>query len=83
MILRSAGFVTSDLIRSRNAINFAYILYLRGRRENLAADDIESFVRRWFAMSILTGRYSGSPETTFDLDIRQIDSQGCKPTLKR
>lgn len=82
MILRSAGFVTSDLIRSRNAINFAYILYLRGRRENLAADDIESFVRRWFAMSILTGRYSGSPETTFDLDIRQIDSQGLQTYIE-
>ena len=76
MILKSAGFVTSDLIRSRNAINFAYILYLRGRRENLPANDIESLVRRWFAMSILRGRYSGSPETAFDLDIRQIDSQG-------
>ncbi len=78
MILRSAGFVTSDLIRSRNAVNFAYILYLRGRHENLHAPDIESLVRRWFAMSILTGRYSGSPETAFDLDIRQIDSQGLK-----
>jgi hypothetical protein len=78
MILRSAGFVTSELIRSRNAINFAYIIYLRGRRENLPAADIESLVRRWFAMSILTGRYSGSPETAFDLDIRQIDSQGLK-----
>jgi hypothetical protein len=76
MILKSAGFVTSDLIRSRNAINFAYILYLRGRRENLPADIIERLVRRWFAMSILRGRYSGSPETAFDFDIRQIDSQG-------
>jgi hypothetical protein len=27
-------------------------------------------------MSILRGRYSGSPETAFDFDIRQIDSQG-------
>jgi hypothetical protein len=79
MILKSAGFVTSDLIRSRNAINVAYILYLRGRRENLAAHEIESLVRRWFAMSILRGRYSGSPETAFDLDIRQIDSQGLQP----
>jgi hypothetical protein len=70
MILKSAGFVTRDLIRSRNAINFAYILYLRGRSENLPAPDIESLVRRWFAMSILRGRYSGSPETAFDLDIR-------------
>ena len=27
-------------------------------------------------MSVLTGRYSGNPETAFDFDIRQIDSQG-------
>ncbi len=76
MILKSAGFVTSDLIRSRNAVNFAYILYLRGRAESIPADEIEHLVRRWFAMSILTGRYSGSPETAFDVDIRQITNQG-------
>ena len=35
MILRSAGFVTSDLIGGRNAVNFAYIIYLRGRAENI------------------------------------------------
>ena len=78
MILRSSGFITSALIRSRNAINFAYILYLNGRKENLPADDIERMVRRWYAMSILTGRYSGSPETTFDVDIRQIKDRGVK-----
>jgi hypothetical protein len=33
MILRSAGFVQSDLIGGQNAVNFAYILYLRGRAE--------------------------------------------------
>lgn len=76
MILRSAGFIGSDLFRSRNAINFAYILYLRGRRDSIAAAELERIVRRWYAMSILTGRYAGSPETAFDLDIRQIDSQG-------
>lgn len=31
-----------------------------------------NFARRWFAMSVLTGRYSGSPETTIDYDIRQL-----------
>lgn len=76
MILRSSGFLVSDLIRSRNAVNFAYILYLRGRREGLPADDIEQLVRRWYVMSILTGRYAGSPETAFDVDIRQIDTHG-------
>lgn len=76
MILRSAGFILSDMIGSQNAINFAYILYLRGRRENVPAAELEQMVRRWFAMSVLTGRYSGSPESTFDFDIRQIDSRG-------
>lgn len=76
MILRSAGFLTSAMIRSRNAVNFAYILYLRGRSEGMVADDIERMVRRWYAMSILTGRYSGSPESMFDFDIRQIEIQG-------
>jgi hypothetical protein len=76
MILRSSGFLTSKLIRSQNAVNFAYILYLRGRAEQLPAADLERLVRRWYAMSILTGRYSSSPETAFDVDIRQIEAQG-------
>lgn len=76
MILRSAGLVINDLIGGQNAVNFAYILYLRGRAENLAAADLERLVRRWYAMSMLRGRYAGSPETAFDFDIRQIEQQG-------
>jgi hypothetical protein len=76
MILRSAGFVTAALIRSQNAVNFAYILYLRGRAEGMPAADIERLVRRWYGMSLLRGRYSGSPETAFDFDIRQIEARG-------
>src|SRR4029077_818511 len=76
MILRSGGFVSSDLIGGQNAVNFAYILYLRGRREKVPSADLQRLVRRWFVMSMLTGRYAGSPETTFDVDIRQIDTQG-------
>jgi len=76
MILRSAGFVTSDLIGGRNAVNFAYIIYLRGRAESMPAADLERLVRRWYAMSVLRGRYTGSPETAFDFDIRQIEARG-------
>lgn len=76
MILRSGGFVTSDLIGGRNAVNFAYILYLRGRAEGVPAADLERLVRRWYAMSVLRGRYTGSPETMFDVDIRQIEEHG-------
>jgi hypothetical protein len=76
MILRSAGFVCSDLIGGRNAVNFAYIIYLRGRAERLPPAEIERLVRRWYAMSVLTGRYGSNPETMFDQDIRQIDARG-------
>ena len=76
MILRSAGFVTSRMIRNQNAINFAYILYLRGRAEKMPVADIERLVRRWFVMSLLRKRYSGSAETAFDSDIREIEARG-------
>ena len=76
MILRSAGFVTSGLIGGQNSVNFAYILYLRGRAENIHPDEIEHLVRRWFVMGMLTGRYAGTPETIFDFDIRQVETHG-------
>jgi hypothetical protein len=76
MILRSAGFITSSLFGGQNAVNFAYIIYLRGRAENLPPADLERIVTRWYVMSILRGRYTGSPETAFDVDIRQIEARG-------
>jgi hypothetical protein len=76
MILRSAGFATSALIGGRNAVNFAYIVYLRGRAEGMPPADLERLVRRWYAMSMLRGRYASSPETAFDFDVRQIEARG-------
>ncbi len=81
MILRSAGFVDAGLIRSTSAVNFAYIVYLKLRQLGISAEKIESAVRRWFVMSILTGRYSGSPESAFDFDIKQIASRGIDAVL--
>src|SRR5262245_40315461 len=81
MIIRSAGFVDPSLIGSQNALNFAYILYLTLRAQSAPGADIERYVRRWFVLSMLTGRYSGSPESTFDYDIRQIHAQGIKDYL--
>lgn len=76
MIIRSAGFVDSSLIGSSTAMDFAYILYLTLRAQGKPDNDIEHYVRRWFVASVLTGRYSGSPESTMDSDIRQIQLQG-------
>lgn len=76
IIIRSAGFVEASMIGSQTALNVAYILYLTLKDLKVPAGEIERFVRRWFVMSILTGRYSGSPESTIDYDIRQIHMQG-------
>jgi hypothetical protein len=76
MILRSAGFVSRDLVGGQNAVNFSYILYLRGRTEGIPQSDLERIVRRWYVASLLSGRYSGNPETAFDSDIRQIATHG-------
>jgi len=75
MILKSAGFVLPDMIRSKNALNFAYMLYLKLRDKGEAASTIESYVKRWFVLSILTQRSSGSFESQFDYDIKQIAEQ--------
>jgi len=75
MIIRSTGFVDKSLIRSKNALNFSYIVYLKLKRELGNEPMIEAWVRRWFVLSILTGRYSSSPESQFDKDINAIDSR--------
>ncbi len=82
MIIRSAGFIDKSMIRSQNALNFAYIVYLTLRRQKVDTNLIESYVRRWYVMSVLTKRYSSSPESSFDYDIKQIDSIGVKEYLE-
>ncbi len=82
MIIKSAGFISPRMIRSMNAIDFAYILYLKLRALRYEQHDIERFVRRWYVMSVLTGRYSGSPESQFDFDIKQVANRDFSEYLK-
>ena len=73
MILKSAGIIDENLVRSQNVLNFGYILYLLLREKNIEANKIQSLVRRWIIMSILTQRYTSSPESAFDYDIRRFN----------
>jgi hypothetical protein len=82
MIIKSAGFISPKLIRSQNTLNFAYIIYLKLRELGVNSVAIESYVRRWLVYSILTGRYSGSPESFFDFDIKQIAGRPFEEYLK-
>lgn len=72
MIVKSAGFIDSSFVQSKGSMNFAYILYLKLKELGYKPAEIETFVKKWLVMSVLTGRYSSSPETTFDADVKSI-----------
>lgn len=72
MIIKSSGIIDSSLIRSQNVLNFAYTLYLTLKAKGIQPNKIENLVRRWLVLSILTGRYSSSPESAFDYDIKRM-----------
>ena len=77
LALRSAGFVSPGLLNSTGAVDFAYMLYLRLREDpSIPSTDVKRWVQRWFVMSALTGRYSSSPESNMDRDIRRISELG-------
>ena len=74
MIVKSTGIISPAMIRSQNVLNFGYALYLLLRSKGEDAAVIEKVVRRWIVLAILTGRYSGSPESTFDYDIKRFQA---------
>ena len=82
MIVRSTGIIDSSLVRSQNVLNFGYILYLSLKDMRVDPAVIEKLVRKWIVLSILTGRYSGSPESAIDYDIKRFTEQDPEKFLK-
>ena len=75
MIIQSIGFYENDFIISKSALNFSYVIYLKLKDLKYSSSNIESFVKKWFVLSILTSRYSGSSESAIDYDIRSINEK--------
>lgn len=83
LAVRGAGFISAKLVNSYMALDFAYALYLRLIRDtNVSVSEVKRIVQRWYVLSVLTGRYSSSPETAFYKDIRQINEIGAVEALK-
>ncbi|SEP67396.1 Protein of unknown function DUF262 [Lachnospiraceae bacterium RM5] len=74
MILKSIGIEKASLVRSQNVLNFGYTLFIGLRSRDIDSNIIEKTVRRWIVATMLTGRYSGSPESSFDYDIKRFMS---------
>ena len=68
-----AGYRSNKMISSQNSLIFAYILYLLGRTE-FGVDDqtLRQVTAQWFFMAALTGRYTSSPESAMEFDLRRF-----------
>ena len=67
--ISDAGFVNRSLITSDNAFYATYSIYLLLKKFGVDYDTISSFIKEWFAFSILTQRYTSSPESVIERDL--------------
>lgn len=82
-IIDSTGFIDAKMIGSQNALNYAYAIFLLMKKQNYNPSDIKKYISKWFVMSVLTSRYSSSPESTIDRDIKDISRLGIAEYLSR
>lgn len=72
-VVRSAGYRSAKTISSVNALVFAYQLYLLGRTEyEVEGFKLRNAVARWLFMSLLTARFSSSPESRMEQDLAEL-----------
>jgi hypothetical protein len=72
-VLIGGGYKDEELISSKSAVLYSYIIYLIGKQNfNTQSHELQRIIGRWFVMSSLTGRYSSSPETAFEKDLNRI-----------
>lgn len=88
--LQHAGFRNKKMVSSDNAIIYTYAMWLVGRVDfGLDFATLRSVIARWFFMSHTTGRYTSSPETAIESDLKRIDrlddgdAQGFQDELDR
>ncbi len=75
-VIKRAGYVHPKMITSETALVYTYALWLIGKRSfELGLPILRDLMARWFFMSSLTGRYTGSPETRMDQDLASL--RGC------
>jgi len=71
--IRQAGFRSGKMISSQNNLLFSYMLYLIGRTEYKVDEfELRRVIARWFFMSAVTGRFTGSPESTMEFDLARL-----------
>ena len=86
--IRQAGYRNGKMITSESTLLYCYVFYLIGRTEYRVDEHaLRQLIGRWFFMSSLTGRYTGSPESAMEFDLARLrdvkDADGFLATLSR
>ena len=80
--IKSAGFISEKMVTSNMALDFAYTVFLLLQESDIPVAERKRIVQKWYVLSVLTGRYSSSPESKFARDIRMIKEIGVPNVLK-
>jgi len=80
--IKAAGFISKKMTNSNMALDFAYTIYLLLQDSKVPVADRKRIVQKWYVLSIITGRYSSSPESAFAKDLRLISGQGIVQVLE-
>jgi len=71
--LRTAGYLGGRMITSNNNLLFSYAMFLLGRNAyGVHPKTLRRVIARWFFMCSITGRYTGSPESTLEFDLKEL-----------
>lgn len=73
--IQSAGYVSGEMISSTNTLLYSYVFFLIGKyRYGVDHYKLRKLIAKWFMMTSLKGRYTGSPETVMEIDLAKLRS---------
>jgi hypothetical protein len=72
-VIRRAGYISDQMISSANALLYSYAFFLIGKCDySVDHYTLRNVIARWFFMTSLTGRYSGSFESVMEQDLNRL-----------
>ena len=71
-----AGYSGSRMFYSQAVVNYCYAMYLLMERQGIGVDERASLLGKWMTMSLITGHYQGSSDSTILKDVENIEREG-------
>lgn len=72
--IHEAGYLNSSMLMSKNSLIYSYLVFLVGRcRHGIDWKILRNAIARWFFVAALTSRYTNSPESRVEKDLRLFE----------